>query len=162
MKERIKKLDRIWIAMLCVAMIDLALIIIALIWRGEWNVALLTTTLLGVLWVLHNNRKIACELLKQWIKAAVDSDFRQLDKNLSLHRHIKNKNLVINTTLSALYGSDPVKAKKLAIDAMSLQATVSPRHKIGDVQKLIQKASRAETCAETLALMEKLNKLIDE
>lgn len=63
MKENIKELNRIWRIMLWVAVVTILLVVIKLLYMGEWETALLLSTVFGMLRVLHHNRKI----LSNWI-----------------------------------------------------------------------------------------------
>ena len=56
MKENIKELNRVWRIMLRVAVVTILLVVIKLLYIGEWATALLLSTVFGMLRVLHHNR----------------------------------------------------------------------------------------------------------
>lgn len=161
MKETVRELNKIWRVMLYSAIAAQAFIGTTLLYIGEWALALLAFTVVGMLCVLHRNRVILYDVISQWCNAAVESDYREMDKNIRLRHRVEGYDLVTKILLKGLYDNNPVSAKEIAHSVFHLLIGHCVPLREEDIVSIAQEANNCTTYEDTISLITKINNLAD-
>ena len=161
MKETVKKLNKIWRVMLYSAIVAQTFIGVTLLYIGEWALALLAFTVVGMLCVLHRNRAILYDVISQWCNAAVESDFREMDKNIRLRHRIEGYDLVTKILLKELYNNNPASANEITDSVFHLLIGHCVPLREEDIVSIAREANNCTTYEDTISLINKINNLAD-
>lgn len=179
MKDSLTTLNQLWNKMLCIAIATLALVVITLICKEDWSTALLASTIFGMLYLLHKNRKIllakipivkgeslsaeAEGLMTKEIVLSIHAKYlREVETNHWLRRTLDNKDLFIRTLAKDIYKRSPDQGRDFSIELASLVTLAPPDHKRKDAGEIIQAAANCKTYDDTAALIKELRKFTNE
>lgn len=161
MKEHVKELNRLWRLMIWVAVATQVSVIILLLIKGEWVLSILASVIFPQLYNLHRNRTITYTILKDWCNAAVESDFREMDKTIRLRHRVEGYDLVTKMLLKELYDNNPVSAKEITHSVFPLLIGHCVPLRDEDIVSIAQEANNCTTYEDTISLINKINNLTD-